>query len=136
MDVKKFVLAWVIATVVGFLLSGGWHVVVMADFYGTHMEAVARPEAEVDMVMIFLGYVVLGLLMAYVFPIGAKGGPPVAEGFRFGAVIGLLWVLPWSLIIVGIWNVGLTVVLVDSGWHVVEQGIAGIGVAYAYRSTA
>lgn len=136
MDVKKCVLAWVAATVISFLLGGLWHSVLMGAQYEAATAAVARAPEEVNMAFVFLGYVVLGALMAYMYPIGAKGGSPASEGFRFGALVGLLWILPWSLVIVGIWNVGLRIVLIDAVWHIVEQGLAGIGVAYVYAMGA
>ena len=84
------------------------------------------------MIAIAVGHLVLALLMAWVYPIGYKGGSPVKEGLRFGAVIGLIWILPWSVIIYGIWNLPLAVVLVDSAWHVVEEGLAGLAVGLIY----
>ncbi len=132
MDAKRFVGAWVAATAIGYVLSWLWHVVLMGEQYRAATAAVARPEGEVQMGMVVLGYVVLGALMAYTFPIGAKGGSPAGEGFRFGALIGLLWILPWSLVMVGIWQVGLRIALIDAVWHIVEEGLAGIGVAYVY----
>ncbi len=70
--------------------------------------------------------------MALVYPIGYKEGSPVKEGFRFGALIGLIWILPVSLIFHGVWDLPLTGVIVDSAWHVVEEGIAGIAIAFVY----
>ena len=63
---------------------------------------------------------------------GYKGGSPVKEGFRFGALIGLIWILPLSMIFHGVWNLPLTGVIVDSAWHVVEEGIAGIAIGLVY----
>ena len=37
-----------------------------------------------------------------------------------------------SLVIHGIWNYPLASLIVDSAWHVVEQGIAGIIIALIY----
>ena len=130
MNVKRLVPTWFAATITTFALGSVWHLLVMGDFYAVHSAAVAR--AEPDLVFIILGHVVLGLLMAIAYPIGFKGGSPVSEGFRFGALIGLIWILPWSLIIVGIWTVPFTMVAVDATWHVLEEGIAGIAVAYAH----
>ncbi|MCG8608210.1 hypothetical protein MJD09_24905 [bacterium] len=65
-----------------------------------------------------------------------QGGSPDSEGFKFGALIGLIWILPFSLIIHGIWNVSLTAVLVDSVWHIVEEGLVGIVVGFIYGTDA
>ncbi len=130
MNVKKFVLAWVAATVVAFLLGGLWHQFLLVDFYGAQTQDLAREEPIMAFVM--LGYLILAFLMALVYPMGYKGGSPVKEGFRFGALIGLIWILPVSLIFHGVWDLPLTGVIVDSAWHVVEEGIAGIAIAFVY----
>ena len=88
------------------------------------------------MMMIALGSLVIAILMAYTYPIGYKGGSAVKEGFRFGALIGLIWVLPVSLIFSGAWNYPLVAVIVDSAWHIVEQGVTGIVIAMIYGTAA
>ena len=130
MNVKKFVLAWVAASVVVFLLAGFWHLFLLADFYEAHYQGLAREEPI--MAFVILGNLILGFLMALVYPIGYKGGSPVKEGFRFGALIGLIWILPLSVILHGVWNLPLTGVIVDSAWHVVEEGVGGIAIARVY----
>ena len=130
MNVKKFVLAWVVAFVVTFLLAVLWHLFLLADFYEVQSQALAREEP--NMAVIIVGYLILGFLMALVYPIGYKGGSPVKEGFRFGALIGLIWVLPVSVIFHGVWNLPLTAVIVDSAWHVIEEGVGGIAIARVY----
>ena len=130
MNVKKFVLAWVAAVVVTFLLGVLWHLFLLADFYEAQHQALAREEP--NMPVVFVGYLILGFLMALAYPVGYKGGSPVKEGFRFGALIGLIWILPVSVILYGVWNYPLTAVIVDSAWHVVEEGIAGIAIALVY----
>ena len=36
----------------------------------------------------------------------------------------------------GIWNLPLPVTLVDAAWHVVENGLAGIVIAFVYGAGA
>jgi hypothetical protein len=123
MKVKKFIIATLAAFVVMFLLGGLWHVTLLGDFYTAQTE-------------VLLGVLILAFLMALVYPIGYKGGSPVREGLRFGVLIGLIWILPWSVIIHGIWKYPLLCVIVDSVWHIVEQGIGGliIGIIYGKGS--
>lgn len=134
MDTKKFLLGSAGAFISVFLLGGLWHMLIMGDFYTTHTTAIAR--AEPNMLFIVLGSLVLGILMSYTYPIGYKGGTAVKEGFRFGALIGLIWILPFSLIMHGVWNLPLVAVIVDAAWHVVEEGIVGIVVAMIYGTVA
>ncbi len=130
MKATKLILAAVAAFVLMFAVSGLWHQVVLGDYYVAMSAAVGR--SEPDLVRVGLGYAILAVLMAWVYPIGYRGGAPITEGARFGAVIGLLWILPWSVIISGIWLVDMGPVLVDSAWHIVEQGLGGIAVALVY----
>ena len=134
MNAKKLILASLAGGVVTFLLGGLWHAIILADFYETHWAALARPEA--NMMMVALGSLVIAVLMAYTYPIGYKGGSAVKEGFRFGALVGLIWVLPVSLIFSGVWNYPLVAVIVDSAWHIVEQGVVGIVIALIYGTAA
>ncbi len=134
MNVKKLILASLGGGVVTFLLGGLWHAIILADFYETHSAALARPEP--NMMMVALGSLVIAVLMAYTYPIGYKGGSAVKEGFRFGALVGLIWVLPVSLIFSGAWNYPLVAVIVDSAWHIVEQGVVGIVIAFIYGTAA
>ena len=134
MDTKKFILGSLGAAITSFLLGGLWHMILMGDFYTAHMATILRPEPSIP--FIGLGYLVLGMLMAYTYPLGYKGGSAVKEGFRFGALIGLIWILPLSLMLHGTINISLVVVLVDAGWHIVQEGLAGIVLAFIYGSGA
>ncbi len=134
MDTKKFILGSLGAAITSFLLGALWHPLLMGDFYTAHMTTILRSEPSIP--FIGLGYLVLGILMAYTYPLGYKGGSAVKEGFRFGALIGLIWILPLSLILHGNINISLVVVLVDAGWHIVQEGMAGIVLAFIYGSRA
>ena len=74
------------AFVVMFGLGGLWHQVLMGDYYAAILPTVAR--AEPDLVVVGLGYLITAAVMVFIFPIGYQGGSGVAEGFRFGAVVG------------------------------------------------
>lgn len=83
--------------------------------------------------LIIVGYLLLGALMAYMYPIGYKGGRPVLEGLRFGLLIGLLWVLPQELVRLGAHGKGsISYILVNSAWHLVEQGAGGVIIGLIY----
>ncbi|OGU60618.1 MAG: hypothetical protein A2455_07340 [Ignavibacteria bacterium RIFOXYC2_FULL_35_16] len=133
MNTKKMLLACLAAFVVTFLLSGLWHIVLLGDFYKANDVALAR--AEPNMLFVILGQLILTFLMAVVYPMGYKGGSPVKEGFRFGAIIGLIWLLPWSVMMHGLWNYPLAGVIVDSAWHVVEEGVGGIVIGLVYGTS-
>ena len=135
MNVGKFLGAAIGGGVVMWLLGGGWHMWAMSGFYADNSvaEAIGQPRMQ----FIIGGYLILGLLMSYIFPKGYAGGSAVCEGLRFGAIMGLLWVLPHAVILHGVYF-GATgkLILVDAIWHIVEQGIGGIVMALIYGSAA
>lgn len=117
------------------LLAGLWHMAIMGSFYDQN--SVATPRVEPQMQFIILGYVILGLLMAYLYAKGFSGeGGSVCRGVCFGATIGLLWVLPHGVVLHGV-EFGSTgkLILIDSAWHLVEQGAGGIVMSLIYGSS-
>ena len=124
------------AFVVMFGLGGLWHQVLMGDYYAAIMPSVAR--AEPNLVVVGCGYLITAAVMAVVFPIGYKGGSGVAEGLRFGAVIGLLWWLPANVILSGVYETTLASGLVDGVWHIAEGAVGGvvIGLLHVRGATA
>jgi len=71
MNVKKFVLAWLAAVAIAYLVGFGWHMFLMGDFYQAQSQALAREEP--NFVFLFVGPLILYFLMALVYPIGYKG---------------------------------------------------------------
>lgn len=131
MNTKKCLTAWIVGFLAMFILSGVWYMLIMEDFYKTNCYIPARGTPL--MLYIALGYLVLALLMAYLYPIGYKEGSPAREGLRFGVLIGILWVLPNSLVLYGATNSGTrALILVDTIWHIVEQGVGGVVIATIY----
>ena len=131
MNGKKFVGAWVVGAVVMFVLAGLWHMVILSGFYARHAYFPAREGALIG--YIFLGYIVLALLMAYVYPKGYSDGSPAAQGLKFGVIIGILWVLPHGIVLYGVHHSGTrALILVDTIWHMVEQGVGGLVIGAIY----
>ncbi len=130
MNVKKLVMSAIAGFIVMFIISGLWYLVLMKGYYNDQFADVNRPEFK--MVWIVIGYLVWAFLMAYIYPIGYKGGPPVKEGLKFGILIGLISVLPIGLVLYGAHTVPLTGTLVDAIYHVVEKGIGGIVIGVVY----
>lgn len=132
MDFKKFSMATVGGFFAMFIPGGLWHMLIMKDFYEKYAGDSAL--AEPNILFIILGVLILSALMAYMYPQGYKGGSPLKEGLRFGVVIGILWVLPINVIMIGVMGTTKTLVLVDTLYHMVGQGIGGIVIGYIYGS--
>ena len=119
MEVRKLILATVLGLAVMMFLSGLWHGLAMKDFYATHSPTLR----EVPLLRIIgLGYLLLGVLMAVIYPKGYEVGSPWLEGVRFGMFMGLLFALPRGLVLYGSEGCHTGLVVVDAAWHLVEQG--------------
>ena len=139
MDGKKLVYAALAGFAVMFILSGIWYNAVMGDYYKDVMKDVYRADAILDppnMVFITLGILIYALIMAYMFPIGYKGGSAVSEGLKFGAVIGVLITVPMTFIKMGLMSASATPEILDAIYQIVEKSIGGIVIAMVYGSGA
>jgi hypothetical protein len=128
MNGKKFVLATLAASITMWLLAGLWHELLMAKFYAGETDATHEGTG-----IIFIAYMVLSILMAYLYPLVYRGGRPIAEGLRFGIVIGLLWVFPHELAMAGAHGGSISYVFKNAAWHMIEQGAGGTIIGLIYR---
>ncbi len=127
MKIRKLLAAALAGSLSMWLLAGLWHELIMANFYKAETDATHQGSG-----IILVAYVVLGLLMAYMYPIGYKGNKPWTEGLRFGLIIGLLWVFPHELAMAGAHGDPLAYVFKNALWHLLEQGIGGIVIGLVY----
>jgi len=127
MNMKKITLATLGSALTMWLVAGLWHEVIMAEFY-----ACATHGSHEGRGIILIGYIILAGLMAYLYPLLDKTGRPLIEGIRFGAIIGLLWVLPHGLVMAGAHGDPIPYIFLNAAWHIVEQGIGGIVIALIY----
>lgn len=88
MNMKRFMLAFVVTFAFVFLFEGLWHGVMMVPMYEATSE-VWRPPAESSMAFLILGQLLYALLISYVFTRNYEAGG-IAEGLRFGLLMGLL----------------------------------------------
>lgn len=115
--------------IVIFVLGGAWNALAMPDFYAANAPASARAPEEQSLLAIALGYLAITVFMTFLFSQSFKSAPGAAAGFQFGALFGLIATLPLYLILYGVWDISLSYILVDSGWHLAEEGIGGIVLA-------
>ncbi len=130
MNSKKLVFAWLAGFVAMFLLSGLWYMVLMSDYYATQFADVSR--AEPLFIWIVLGYLVGSFILAYIYPVGSKGGSPLKEGLRFGFFMGVLIAVPFMFIAYAINTIPLSGTIVDTIYQIVEKMIGGAVIGYVY----
>lgn len=120
MTLKKFVIVTLISGLVMWIVAGLWHNAIMPSLY-------AQTHASHDGIgVLFVAYLLLAALMVHLYPRTHDARPPAWRGLMFGAVIGILWVFPHDLAMVGAHGLTLPYALKNGAWHMVEQGIGGL----------
>ena len=112
-----------------FVAGGIWNGVAMKGFYASHAPAISRPPEEQSLAWLLVAYALLATLMTFLFSQSFRSRATLVEGFQFGALFGVIAVLPLYLILFAVWDFPLQLVFVDSGWHLFEQGLGGIVLA-------
>jgi len=132
MNLKKIVIGGILGGLGPFLLSGLWHLFVMKEVYYNPVAAsVVRPEPILP--LIGLSYLILGLILAYLYPFGYQGGSPVKEGIKFGLPIGLILGLSMEVGKFGIFQYSqLGAAVAESAWRIIEMSVAGVIIGLVY----
>ena len=54
------------------------------------------------------------------------------SGLRFGLVAGVCWLMPYSLVLFGVYKFPYVALPLDFAWALVEQGIGGLVIGLIY----
>ena len=123
---KRVILATLAAATVMFSLAGLYTGVLARGFIASHVDpAMLRPSPNLGVV--FAGYALLALLMTLLYArlVHVKGSP-AWTGARFGLIAGIGWLMPYSLVLFGVYRFPYVVLPMDFGWALVEQGMGGV----------
>jgi hypothetical protein len=130
MKISRIALSGLAGSVVMFGLGAIGHSVILKDF----REGVLRQHPNLP--AIYGGILVLALLMTYLHSISYRGDSRVIAGLRIGILVALLWTIPGGLVRFGAQQgISMVAVLLDSAWHVIEEGLGGVVVALVYSGT-
>lgn len=133
MNIKKFMKAWILAFVVMFLLSGLFNGIIISSFIENNISSSLIRESP-NMLLIGLGYVVLSFVMAFFYPRFIKPRNSTwRSGLTFGMILGVVWLLPYSLVLHGVYTFPAMALLIDPVWALIEQGAGGISMGLIYR---
>ena len=126
MNKKKFMLSTLACGITMWVVAGIWHNVIMANFYNKQ-----HAEHE-DIALLIIAYLILAMFMSYLYPLFNKLENRALNGLLFGGIIGLLWVFPHELAMAGAHGTSILYVIKNATWHIVEQGIGGIVIAFIF----
>ena len=126
MKLKKLLLSTFFSGLGMWVIAGIWHNLIMANLYkGIHA-------THDGIALLLVAYFILAFIMSYLYPLGYKGGKPILEGLKFGAIMGVLWVFPHGLAMASVHGDSIIYVFKNGAWHIVEQGIGGIIIGFVY----
>jgi hypothetical protein len=133
---KKTLFAVVAATVVMFSLAGLYTGVLVHELIVNHVDPTLLRNPP-NMALIAFGYFVLALLMAILYPrLVLVTGSPAMSGLRFGLVAGVCWLMPYSLVLFGVYKFPYVALPLDFAWALVEQGIGGVVIGLIYGKSS
>jgi hypothetical protein len=125
---KKSMLSAAVAAALMFSLAGLYTSVLARDFIAKHVDATML-RTPPNLGLVFLGYLVLATLMSASYPrIAASGGSPAWRGLRFGMLAGVVWLIPYSLVLFGVYRFPYGALPMDFAWALVEQGLGGMAI--------
>jgi hypothetical protein len=124
--VKRTILAAIAASAVMFSLAGLYTGVLARAFIAAHVDQTLL-RTPPNLILVFFGYVVLALLMSVLYGRFVRAtGSPAWSGLRFGLVAAVCWLMPYSLVLFGVYRFPYVALPLDFAWAFVEQGIGGL----------
>ncbi len=132
MNWNRFAVAALIAFVVLLVLNTA----VYPYLFGEPVEQFVNERPSQQYLFTTLGLLTTALLLALVYPRGYQGGFPLLEGFRFGALIGLLVALPYAFFVYARAAVPFSELLIPVVWNTASWGLTGVAIALVYGRSA
>jgi hypothetical protein len=132
---KRTIFAVMSASVAMFSLAGLYTGVLARNFIATHVDQTLM-RTPPNLILVFFGYVVLASLMAMLYRrLVRVTGSPAWTGLRFGMAAAVCWLMPYSLVLFGVYKFPYVVLPLDFVWAFVEQGVGGLVIGLIYGKT-
>ena len=129
---KKLLFATLASTAVMFALAGLYTGVLADEFIVNDVDP-ALLRSPPNLMLVASGYFLLALLMALLFPrLGRLSKSPAISGLYFGLATGVCWLMPYSLVLFGVYKFPYVALPLDFAWALVEQGIGGLVIGLIY----
>lgn len=129
---KRTLFAVIAASAVMFSLAGLYTGILARDFIAAHVDP-ALLRSPPNLILVFFGYVVLALLMALLYRrlVGVTRSP-AWSGLRFGLGAAVCWLMPYTLVLFGVYKFPYAALPMDFAWAFVEQGMGGLVIGLIY----
>ena len=129
---KRTIVAVIAASLVMFSLAGLYTGVLAREFIAAHVDQ-SLLRTSPNLILVFFGYVVLASLMSVLYSrLVRVTSSPAWSGLRFGMVAAVCWLMPYSLVLFGVYKFPYVALPLDFAWSFVEQGIGGLVIGLAF----
>ena len=129
---KRTIFSVIAASAVMFSLAGLYTGVLARAFIAAHVDQSLLRNPP-NLILVFFGYVVLALLMSvFYWRFVRVTGSPAWSGLRFGLVAAVCWLMPYSLVLFGVYKFPYVALPLDFAWALVEQGTGGLVIGLIY----
>ena len=109
-----------------FSLAGLYTGVLAREFIATHVDQ-SLLRTPPNLVLVFIGYLGLALLMSMLYRrVVRVTRSPAWSGLRFGVGAAVCWLMPYSLVLFGVYRFPYIALPLDFAWAIAEQGIGGV----------
>lgn len=125
-----------VAALVAFVVLLVLNTAVYPYLFGEPVEQFVNERPSQQYLFTTLGLLTTALLLALIYPRGYQGGFPFLEGFRFGALIGLLVALPYAFFVYARAAVPFSELLIPVVWNTASWGFTGVAIALVYGRSA
>lgn len=129
---KRTIIRAIVASVVMSSLAGLYTGVLARAFIAANLDQSLLRNPP-NLFLVFFGYVVLALLMSVLYRRFVRvTGSPAWSGLRFGLVVAVCWLMPYSLVLFGVYKFPYVALPLDFAWALVEQGTGGLVIGLIY----
>ncbi len=131
-ETRKTLIAIIVATAVMFALAGLYTGVLVHDFIINNVDP-ALMRNPPNLVLVAFGYLMLAVLMVLLYPrlVPVRSSPAIS-GLRFGLAAGVCWLMPYSLVLFGVYKFPYNALPLDFLWALVEQGAGGLTIGLIF----
>ncbi|MBI4082548.1 MAG: hypothetical protein HY423_08055 [Candidatus Lambdaproteobacteria bacterium] len=108
----------------------GW----LYDFYVAQLEKVAQPKPS--RFLVILAETLRGITLAYIYPLGYRGGKYWSEGMRYGLLMGFFTGLVIAIIYAQVKIKSIAWLFTEFSFVLIQGAIVGVVIAYTYGDKA
>ena len=132
---KKFIFATISYVVITFVLAAPWHFVLFPDLYEN---LGMYNKQEPIMALGMLAMLIQGLVLAFIYPRYYGGGKPIAEGIKFGLIMGVFLFSVSTLANAAKIQVSSvpTFISLQLAFHVIQFILVGIAIGLIYGNSS